>query len=518
MFNIRISKTDFKEFQSTIIGDITIMFKSSILSVSVPFASHNSLFYKIENDYIQISDDLRTFYSSRNEISIESIYSFLTFGGVIPPNTIFNNVYCFIPGFEYTINVKKDFEIKKREIVVFPYKLEEFKSRDLLDCLTQTFDDYLAKKANMKSNVLLFSGGIDSSFIASRLKKVSDKDITLLHCSFGENDEETKVATEIANKLELSIEIFKYKDYHTFEPLINATSYYSYPFGDHSIIPTFSIVKYLNTSYKNVTVFEGTGADGSMGMHDKINKMNLLYNLPRIFRGVGAYFYKQFSLYYSVSKAETVGRQMYKSRQNMILNNFISQHSLTNIAYSYSKERSTHFNKELSDWILPLVNTNSNYIRLSLVDIAFICARIYAQKSSSLFNNIENDLVFPFLNQKLINKFIQFPFKIGEPKWLLKKSLENEIPKNLIYRKKSGFIASPVKLFNNEIILDLLLRILGNKSVLTDLINKNLLDITFSKLRNKEVLPISTYNYVWSLVFMESWLSGLGAYKQDLKK
>ena len=33
------------------------------------------------------------------------------------------------------------------------------------------------------------------------------------------------------------------------------------------------------------------------------------------------------------------------------------------------------------------------------------------------------------------------------PKWTLKKSLEKVLPNDLIYRKKSGFIASPEKLF-----------------------------------------------------------------------
>ncbi len=119
--------------------------------------------------------------------------------------------------------------------------------------------------------VLLFSGGVDSGIIASRLATLGYRNSLLLNFSFGDDDPESKLAEAMAPQLGLKFE----RVFGNRQPcscLADPGTTYSQPFGDHSTAPTsdlaHSVIDYLSTQSR--LILDGTGADGAFGMTAKI--------------------------------------------------------------------------------------------------------------------------------------------------------------------------------------------------------------------------------------------------------
>ena len=76
----------------------------------------------------------------------------------------------------------------------------------------------------------------------------------------------------------------------------------------------------------------------------------------------------------------------------------------------------------------------------------------------------------PFLDQELIEFASKIPdrykLRLGQEKWILKKVMEKHLPRNLIYRRKTGFGAPVRRWIKNE--LNRLLRTLSEESLRKD--------------------------------------------------
>ncbi len=109
----------------------------------------------------------------------------------------------------------------------------------ILSDIERTIDHDLQLMIDDKSPAILFSGGVDSSLLAARAKKLGWDDTLLIHYSFGE-DEHTQVARNVAHQLDLQMmEIADDPD--QYESVFDHAGMYPQPFGDHSTLPSFLI-------------------------------------------------------------------------------------------------------------------------------------------------------------------------------------------------------------------------------------------------------------------------------------
>jgi asparagine synthase (glutamine-hydrolysing) len=216
------------------------------------------------------------------EINDDAVFSILQFGAIIPPLSPWKGIHRFVPGYQYQ-------EMK----MVGPVELLQHQDISILnpeqqaDEVEQLLDKILKENIgdNEEDPVLLFSGGVDSGLIASRLAALGYCNSLLINFSFGDDDLESKLAEEMASELGLPFMRVSAQDRPS-SCLDNPGKIYTQPFGDYSTAPTSdlaqSVVKYLSNQKR--LIIDGTGADGAFGMTAKIRVWKKVSRVPVIVR------------------------------------------------------------------------------------------------------------------------------------------------------------------------------------------------------------------------------------------
>ncbi len=190
---------------------------------------------------------------ANSRIDDEAVFSVLQFGAIIPPLSPWRHVHRFIPGFRYCgTKIECPVELpQKGHISSLNAEQQADEVERRLDTILKTYI------GDQEDPVLLFSGGVDSGIIASRLAALGYRDSLLLNFSFGDNDPESKLAEAMANHLGLKFERVLGKRLPC-NVLNNPGKIYPMPFGDHSTVPTsdlaYSVVEYLVFERKDAMI------------------------------------------------------------------------------------------------------------------------------------------------------------------------------------------------------------------------------------------------------------------------
>jgi len=143
------------------------------------------------------------------------------------------------------------------------FKTDDYKKVNYFDWI-DIFDEGLKKiESENKIPILLFSGGKDSTFIAHRLQKLK---IKALYFSFASNNEEKKVITDLADKLQ--IEIFFTKPKLEFLDLEYILKNIKEPCLDPaglSVLLLFDICLFKKYDFSDVIFIDGMGNDIYIG-------------------------------------------------------------------------------------------------------------------------------------------------------------------------------------------------------------------------------------------------------------
>jgi len=111
----------------------------------------------------------------------------------------------------------------------------------------------------------------------------------------------------------------------------------------------------------------------------------------------------------------------------------------------------------------------------------------------------------PFLDHKLTELACKIPFNLklknNESKYILKKALENIVPKENLYRRKMGFTIPLDKWFTGKLNLYTKSKLLAPNSA-----TKNILDRTYIKKMLETHSEVNDYGpKLWSLLSLELW-------------
>ena len=112
----------------------------------------------------------------------------------------------------------------------------------------------------------------------------------------------------------------------------------------------------------------------------------------------------------------------------------------------------------------------------------------------------------PLLDHKITEFAANIPFSLkiknGSMKHILKLSMKNDLPKEVLNRKKRGFTPPLINWLNNSL-SDLESKYLSRKKIK----EKNLLDYEYVKKISDDYKKGKTSNYakIWSIICLESW-------------
>jgi asparagine synthase (glutamine-hydrolysing) len=404
------------------------------------FAGIKPLFYAINENRLIFGSQYDQIYShpefSKKEISPVGLSEYVRFGYNPAPNCIFKNTYQLNPGEIITIDssfgVRKDFYYQ-----IGPgANLQDETSGGALSGFHQVFSNVVNRQLVSDVEIGTFlSGGIDSPLVTAHAASFR-KNLKTFTIGFEDkNYNESEIAMEYAQSLKVQNSCTRYTPQLLYSQLDNHFKAFKEPFGDYSSLPSYQLSK---DAKKNFTVvLTGDGGDELFWGYPRMLRMvqhRRWFGMPMPVRRLLAKMFREggrsisYGIHYnSIGKWVLEHHSQNKSANlDLILPGHLISED-TQEMYTSPVEMKTV--EEILQWL----RWNEYYGHMQRV--------LVKVDRTTMFHSLEARV--PFLDKETIQYALTLKPGLGtkhkEPKYLLKKDLENFIPSEIINRKKYGF-------------------------------------------------------------------------------
>jgi len=168
-------------------------------------------------------------------------------------------------------------------------------------------------------------------------------------------------------------------------------------------------------------------------------------------------------------------------------------------------------NQCMDEWIRAVSPCAAADCNLPAVDIGLVCSGIYAQKNKTILNSRGYKVEYPYLSHEIVDLALQrarfWPGVKQQEKHALKLLLASRVPPELVYRRKSGFMADTRHKFAAPRFLSHLEAAMDGQSHLRNVLERKILGKLFGAVRDKTPLPNHVYKFLWAVTFVNRWLS-----------
>jgi asparagine synthetase B (glutamine-hydrolysing) len=362
-------------------------------------------------------------------------------------------------------------------------------------------------------SVLYFSGGVDSTLLAARLKELGRTDVLLFNYAFGEGDAEGEMAKKMADYLGFDLKQVQYQA-HQFESVLNRIGReYSYPFSDYSTVPTNLMVNAsLESARSSGVVLEGTGADGLFGLATKLPYWKRIYRVPSALRVAVGKTYNWFDLWKQKNVLERGVRLIRRSTQMPLLPaGVLAQNPLDGIAYDVPDTHHNHLVESIDRHLVDLVADLSPEEKFNMLDILHVCAGIFAAKSFDPLRHRGISAVYPYLEPNVLRAANALDWKQksegGEDKSLLKNMLAEHVPSEWVYRPKAGFVPPIHSLLASTKAQSYIREVaLAETGPIREFLNRDRVREMIDAAAEEEALGGQTYYFLWGIIVVTAWL------------
>jgi asparagine synthase (glutamine-hydrolysing) len=402
------------------------------------------------------------------EINRDAIALQLRHNCIPAPYSIYKNIYKLLPGYYLQL---KERDLKKN-LLPSPKKYWSLTERAIYSNNNQLrlseadiqkdLELHLknAVKKQMISDVPIgtfLSGGIDSSTVVALMQSQSTHPVKTFTVGFSESDyNESKYAKKIAKHLGTNHTELYVSSKAAIDVIPKLPTIYDEPFSDSSQIPTF-LVSQLAKQHVRVAL-SGDGGDELFCGYNRhiMNKKfsNIFRFMPLVFRkilsnrikSISTQKWNRFSkLMPGLNHYAKFGDKIHKAAD------LLNTRKLSDIYYMLcshwqnpdkvvinSQEPGTFLTKFKPE----LKELNSQQQMMALDFITYLPDDILTKVDrAAMASSLETRV--PFLDHKLIEYVWKIPhslkFRNGNGKWILKKILNQYVPKNLTERPKMGF-------------------------------------------------------------------------------
>lgn len=477
------------------------------------------LYYHLNDHEVYFSSELKaicSFNEGEKSIDKSALKNYINFLWSPGEKTPFNEFNKLLPGTYLKGNISeiKNFQTKRYYTVPFNGKyLSDESEEDLIVKL----ENHLLKavERQMLSDVPLgffLSGGLDSSILVAMARKLNpEKEINCYTIRVDSNDgftDDLPYAKKVAECLNVNLTIVDAKSdiLKSFDKVIY---HLDEPQADPASINVYNICKAARKDGIKVLI-GGTAGDDILSGYRRHQALSLESNIEKIpifirksiktitlkFNGKGSFIRRLKKLSANIEKSKEERMMGYFSwiDQTILRNLFLEPNDYNCFSYFESLNK-----------LIP--NEDSDLNRMLFWEINSFLTDHNLNYTDKLSMAVGVEVRVPFLDTELVEFSTNIPphFKIkgNETKYLLKKVAEKYLPKEIIYRTKTGF-GAPVR---NWILNDM-----------DDLINDYLSEeiiikrgiFNFDKVANliednKKGVIDASYS-IWSLLVIESWM------------
>lgn len=395
-------------------------------------------------------------------INDEAVCDFFRYSYVPDPKTIYKNIYKLEPGHFLTCG--------KQGIVKSKYWDVSFKKQQTLSLdeisgrLLEIIDESV--KMRLVSDVPLgafLSGGIDSSAVVALMARQSSNPIKTCSIGFSSKKyDETEYAKQIADLFNTDHRSYSVRE-NVLDALASLVDVFDEPFSDPSAIPTYYVCKLAR---EMVTVaLSGDGGDENFAGYEKYHldavENRFRSNIPTFLRarlfpfiakslsyGTGLVFKKGASLLSALSNSPDYAYY----QTNTFMSDFMWER-LVNSDFKKKMEGYSSFSVTQKHYYA--ADTEDHLSRIMYTDLkTYLPGGILVKVDrASMINSLE--VRAPLLDHKLVEFAASIPsymkYAKGEKKIVLKKSLNNILPDEIMHRRKMGFTPPLDHWFRNEL-------------------------------------------------------------------
>jgi asparagine synthase (glutamine-hydrolysing) len=434
------------------------------------------LYWYKQDGLFMFSSELRAFHQHpgfKKEISEKGLAFFLQYGYITSPYSIFRHTYKLDPGYFLIVNKSGDVKKEKywevedgfvkgaEEKELWNNKKEEDVEKELEFVLSESFK--LRMVADVPVGVFL-SGGFDSTLVTALLQKDSSTPLKTFTIGFEDEEyNEAKYARKVSEHLRTDHTELYCTPKEAFDVFPKLSEIYDEPFADSSAIPTYLVAQLARQKVK-----VSLSADGG-----------------------DEQFYGYTRYPHAVDKAKDISQSkssFFKTLNMLQPRMLLDEFGKTTLALTNNTH---HWNKYARWWTekkgQEMYNWYDTYVKIfqehdaDALGIRKALSHLFKFNYPAHFSSEEIMMLYdlktylpedlltkvdratmsvglegrdPFLDHKLIECSSQLPlqykYRDGKGKYLLRKILYKYVPQELMERPKQGFTVPVHKWFRNE--------------------------------------------------------------------
>jgi asparagine synthase (glutamine-hydrolysing) len=414
------------------------------------------LYWGIFNNTLVFGSELKALMCHKDfkkEIDPRAVELFLAYECVPTPFSIFKGVHKLKPG-SYLV-CKNGIEPKEHIFWDIPRASSDISFSDAVAKLDNLLEASVARRllSDVPLGVFL-SGGLDSSTVAYYATKVSSERVKTFSIGFTNSDfDESPYADIVAKHLGVSHTVEHFSAERCMDLIPEIFSYLDEPMADPSLMPTYLLSQFTR---KHVTVaLAGDGSDELFAGYPTFKAepfVNSYKHIPQIIRHKlieplinslpvkHSYFSLDFKLKRFLEGVEADDRHRHQQWLGAF-NDTEASEVLLHRQHDPVEHMSPY---KLVDTYFPAGATRGQFLN----DLLWSYARTYLMDEvlvkvdrASMAHGLE--VRAPFLDYTLV-EFVQslpykYKFHLGTGKYIVKRLMEDKLPREIVYRKKRGF-------------------------------------------------------------------------------
>ena len=418
------------------------------------------IFYTQINESFAFSSELKTLVDLPDfdkTINFNALVKSVNYLWVSGNETMFNGCFKLPPAHYITIGADKKVEIKQY------WEVEDATNKNLSEENWIDKVEVAIKKTVQKHMIAdvpvsaFLSGGLDSSIITVLAKEFAHS-LSTYTISISSKDKKGESMPDDEKYAKKLAEIHKF-DYHgitltsdIIKMLPEMVRMLDEPIGDPAALNTFLMCKEAKSKGVKV-LLSGMGADEiffGYRRHKAIMLVKAYQKIPKLLRdiifklanhlpvkmygkGIVPFRWTKRFLSFASLPIEDAYMRSYSYYDRGELSELFKPNIKDNIDRLYTEHRSIYNSKFNSDVINQVCNTDINMFMLGL--------NLTYTDRASMAASVE--VRVPYIDREVVKLAMQIPgkekYKHGELKYILKKSAEKILPREIIYRPKASF-------------------------------------------------------------------------------
>ncbi len=493
------------------------------LFIAIDRAGKKPFYYSTTNGIFAFSSEIKALLTLpwiKAETDKNALYNFLTFNQLDAPQTMFRNIFKMAPAECMTVSVNGIHDKK----IWWHVDYKDLSSQTESQLADKVYDELNnSVKYRMVADVpvgAFLSGGVDSSAVVALMRNYSDSPIKTYSVGFeGQPDYDERIYAQQISKMfktEHFEKIVGPDDIAEFLPKI--VDIFDEPMADATCIPIYFISK-LARENGTIVVQTGDGADELFAGYRGWKKFYRLYPwyhrftaMPSFVRNsvaaIAGNFYGEDTPAGEVIKRGVHKEEFFsggaKAFKEHTKRNFLSPDWMQQIdnpdSYEVIKKYRSEFSKaqKKHPWL-------NDVDWMCYLGFKFLIPAKYLYRMDRLGMANSIEVRNPFLDYHLINTALSVPsaykIKNGEPKYILKKSLERILPNEILYRKKMGFCV-PLREWSGQVMLQFVEDNMKEFCSNTGIFREEGLRKHVQEIRNGNT---NYTNNLWTVYFLMAW-------------